>query len=435
MPQILLRVRTQLGIWRLKDVDQRDTIGQLRTRIEREHKTDLQGKPISLDASGETPLDDRVTVGRLGLNNGDMLYGTVDESKTGVHESTKIAKVITKDGNIIAQEYAETTKQKGFREGMMALGDIKKHWTLADYLSLDERFVYKLKRQEEAVCKKVSIESSSLNDFQQYMWNFDYRKMRVGYLYGSFLENNMVKVEVIYEPPQNTTDTSFEVLNDPNEDRIEALASLLSLQRVGWILVHPPREEGFFMSAAEVIFAAELQLECARGVSDTPFMTVKVTVNAESEVQVEGYQVSKQCMDMVAEGVLDCSANLGSCRVNRTFTAIVEGKEVPEVDTSFFLTVVPIEQFESKSFVSFFPKANREGLVQTRDDLKKQLSKVGKKGWTLVEVLADFHLLLFLCDFLDLTHDLPALCRAVTDRDLPLDEGYQLLLRSLAGLD
>ena len=40
---------------------------------------------------------------------------------------------------------------------MMALGDIKRHWTLDDYLALDQKFVYKLKRQDESLCKKVNI--------------------------------------------------------------------------------------------------------------------------------------------------------------------------------------------------------------------------------------------------------------------------------------
>ena len=80
-------------------------------------------------------------------------------------------------------------------------------------------------------------------------------------------------------------------------------------------------------------------------------------------------------MECVAEGMLQVSEHLGHCAVNPTFTAIVEGKESPEIDTSFFLTVVPIEQEESKLYTSSFPKANREGVVQTREDLKKQLNK------------------------------------------------------------
>lgn len=67
--------------------------------------------------------------------------------------------------------------------------------------------------------------------------------LRVGYLYGSFGDNNSVKVECIYEPPQETSDTSFTLLDDPKADRVTALAGLLGLRKVGWIFAHPPREE------------------------------------------------------------------------------------------------------------------------------------------------------------------------------------------------
>jgi hypothetical protein len=36
-------------------------------------------------------------------------------------------------------------------------------------------------------------------------------------------------------------------------------------------------------------------------------------------------------MEMVAEGVLEASPNLGSLKINSTFTAVVEGKETSEV--------------------------------------------------------------------------------------------------------
>lgn len=36
-------------------------------------------------------------------------------------------------------------------------------------------------------------------------------------------------------------------------------------------------------------------------------------------------------MEMVAEGVLQVSQNMGCCSVNSTFTAVVEGRNVKEV--------------------------------------------------------------------------------------------------------
>ena len=69
------------------------------------------------------------------------------------------------------------------------------------------------------------------------------------------------------------------------------IANVLQMRRVGWIVAHPPREKGFHMSAAEVIAAAEFQLEAANGVEETPFVTVKVTVNEDNNVYAEGFQV------------------------------------------------------------------------------------------------------------------------------------------------
>ena len=72
---------------------------------------------------------------------------------------------------------------------------------------------------------------------------------------------------------------------------MELLSEALGFKRVGWVIAHPPREKGFFLSALEVLTTAELQLEAAGGVEDTPFVTVKVTLDEEGSSVVEGYQV------------------------------------------------------------------------------------------------------------------------------------------------
>lgn len=116
--------------------------------------------------------------------------------------------------------------------------------------------------------------------------------------------------------------------------------------------------------------------------------------------------------------------------------------------------------------------------------MKQQLSQAGKSGWTLIDLLADFHLLLFLTDLLGMdevrvglearrpsqpplsvlphTPPLPpiitatrqsilihrfiktrthtrtqvkVLCRSVVDRGVPLGEGHVDLLRAIAGME
>jgi nuclear protein localization protein 4 homolog len=108
-----------------------------------------------------------------------------------------------------------------------------------------------------------------------------------------------------------------------------------------------------------------------------------------------------------------------------------------QVDNDFFLVAVPIVPFDSETFVSFFPKANRDGVVQNVSDIKKQLSKVGKEGWNMQSLVADFHLLLFIANsgIFNMDEDFPLICQSVLNKEIPLNEGYVLILRSIAGMD
>ena len=66
--------------------------------------------------------------------------------------------------------------------------------------------------------------------------------------------------------------------------------------------------------------------------------------------------------------------------------------------------------------------------------MKRQLGEAGKAGWTFVDLLADFHLLLFLTDFLDMS-EVAVICQSVLDRSVPLGEGHVDLLRAIAGIE
>ncbi len=109
---------------------------------------------------------------------------------------------------------------------------------------------------------------------------------------------------------------------------------------------------------------------------------------------------------------------------------------------------VPIGSFES-IFISTFPRMNRPELTPGLEHLRRQLSKsdpsslsplsidssvhrAGSEGWSMKQLLTDFHLLLFLSHFMDMTQDIPRLCESLTDLDRGLDEGYEILIRSLA---
>jgi nuclear protein localization family protein 4 len=123
-------------------------------------------------------LSDDSSVGSCNLGNGDMIYLNVNEEKIGVHEKSHIGRQITKEGNIVPVEYAAKADQTGFRPGMMPLRNMKMQWTLHEFMELDEQFTYRIKRQESAFCKKVSLDKESINNFQQYMWRYNFHRTR-----------------------------------------------------------------------------------------------------------------------------------------------------------------------------------------------------------------------------------------------------------------
>lgn len=462
-------------------------------------------KPLSFDPGCRDALDTTKTLAEQNLRHGSMVHcrvdpatcaevkplGAVDPTESDAKDAAAMdttttggdttqqhmKRVIDKDGSIKlvpTNEVRAPGEDKGFRKGMMPLRDMKMAWTLNEFMAMDSQFTFKIKRQEAAICQQVSLDSPAIGDFQAYCAQFAFQRKRFGFLYGRFVpadpeaaaekpkerDSNKMDisdlsmeekktpmkaiVEAIYEPPQEVDSEAaegFVPLDDPNEEKVDQLAQMLGLQKVGWIFNHAPREDGFVMNAAEIIMTAEFQLEAANGVEETPFVTVKVTQGKDGNVSVEGFQVSQQCMAMVAEEALEIDTNPGFCKVNDTFTAIMEGKDSKTVENNFFLTVVPITSHTSETFVSTFPKANRDALSSldrqpSKTELKKQLSKSGTAGWTMIDLLSDFHLLLYLTEAgLDINGDMPKICQSVVDREVPLDDGYKILIKGIAGLE
>ncbi len=453
---MLIRVRSNVGVWRVDGLDEATaTVHELQQGIEASRPHVVYQAPFSRDPACQIHLDPSKPLYEQGFGHGAMIHCRVDPSTcveaasnasqdqpslSSTSTLSNMRRVIGKDGTIQMVHAVTADKKNGFRKGMMPLRDMKMSWTLNDFIELDSQYEFKIKRQEETTCKGASLDTESVADFQSYMRRFNFTRQRCAYLYGTFTEENKVVVEAMYEPPQEADPDAaegFVLLDDPKEETVEQLAQLLGLRKVGWIIGHPPRETGFVLSAAEIIMAAEFQLEAAGGIAETPFVTVKVTLGDDGNAAVEAFQVSQQCMAMVAEEALEVSPNPGFCAVHDTFTAIQEGRESKTIENNFFLTVVPIVQHTSELLVSQFPKANRDHDDSHPDKaaLKRQLGKSGTAGWTFVDLLADFNLLVYLSDFLDMASDMPTICESIVNRDKPLTDGYRLIIGSMAGLD
>lgn len=463
---MLVRVRTNTGVWRIDHLNERTAnVSDIINKISETRPNVVYESGFCFDPGYKRKLNESLPLSSQGITHGSMVYCRVDSSscieinktlsndnkqKNKPNASESMTRRVVKPDGSIELKYVDpclmaSGKERGFRPGMLPLRDIKKAWTMNDFIAMDEKYTFKIKRQDVS-WTSVSLDSSSCQDFYRYLSLFEFKRHRFGYLYGTVQKDEenedkwKVHVECIYEPPQEANPDvaeGFDILDDPREDRVEKLSSMLGLQQVGWIFGHQPRDK-LDLSSAEIIMAAELQLKAADGVEPTPFVTVKVTIGEDGNVSFEAYQVSLQCMQMVAEQALEVNPDSqSSCAINPSFTAIQEGKKSLTVENSFFLCVIPIQQHVSDKFVSQFPKSNREQdiVAQTQNEMKKQLSKSGSQGWTFVDLLSDFHLLLYLCDSLDINTDMAKICESVVNRDVSLDDGYKLIITSMAGMD
>jgi len=213
---MILRIRTKAGTWRLEVEGPQTTIGAVKQLIEQQKNVQAAQQTLSKDPKGDKPLDDAATLQQCRLgDNGAMVHLIVGEAVAlppppqkedrGIKGAARVK--IGADGKITATEYDDYCSSKGFRPGQAALGDIKKAWTLTDFLEMDDQFNFKIKRQEKAFCHGVSLDSNACVSFQAYVQQLGWRRQRVGYLYGSFDDEKNVTVEAIYEPPQEASVT------------------------------------------------------------------------------------------------------------------------------------------------------------------------------------------------------------------------------------
>lgn len=180
---MLIRVRTNAGLWRIPDLSPTSTVADLLHAISLARPSVKYTSPLCSDAACKSPLvtsgeEGSKTLGELGLQNGSMVYcGVVSEtcaeaklpaaagagggaggagadaptsSITSSTGSATMKRVIGKDGSIRLVPADETDANggdadgRGFRKGQMALRDMKMQWTLAEFTAMDDQYVFKV---------------------------------------------------------------------------------------------------------------------------------------------------------------------------------------------------------------------------------------------------------------------------------------------------
>uniref|UniRef100_A0A9J8AEE9 Nuclear protein localization protein 4 homolog n=1 Tax=Cyprinus carpio carpio TaxID=630221 RepID=A0A9J8AEE9_CYPCA len=292
-----------------------------------------------------------------------------------------------------------------------------------------------LNRQKYRHVDNIMFENHTIADRFLDFWRKT-GNQRMGYLYGRYTEHKDIplgiraEVAAIYEPPQIGTQNSLELIEDPKAEAVEEIAAKLGLRKVGWIFTdllsedtrigtvrYTRNKDSFFLSAEECITAGHFQNQHANACRLSPdghfgskFFTVVATGGPDNQVHFEGYQVSNQCMALVRdECLLPCrdAPELGYAKESST------EQYVPDVFYKI-TTTFPKDPVFTFSSTLRFPIENRDALGETQDfhSLATYLSQCSSSSSSFLDIVSDFHLLLFL----------------VTNEVMPLQDSIGLLL-------
>jgi len=385
-----------------------------------------------------------------GLENGEMFhvtYSTALKSKQDkeIEEARKQREADMDPNNI----------------NKMGLRHIKKNWTLNDYISEVNKKKIVIKTQKYPVCAMCAIDSAAAQAFQIYLREMAFQQQRMGFLYGTTTKGRKphyqndndeqddsdedssdeekdsavmdttkhdfknVQCAVIYEPNQQGDLHGVIEMQDEYADRAEQLAQLLGMQRVGWVFSHSGQDREHPLTNNDIVRMAEMQAKYGES-----FVTVVVSPNEKMQAKFEAFQVSKQCVELYKKGLLEVDPD--NKKVLKTKVPVEsERKLVQEVDILLFIVNVPIQNTQS-IFQVGFPQRNRPHLVQSMEKLKEMLMR--RASIPFVQRVTDFHLLLFLTDYLSLTSDFPTLCEAIKTKNNSKAQGYEHLIGAYAGL-
>jgi len=82
-----------------------------------------------------------------------------------------------------------------------------------------------------------------------------------------------------------------------------------------------------------------------------------------------------------------------------------------------------------------FTVENRETDPQSTHSMAAYLRMRRDKRETFLRTVSELHLLLFLCNLLDMNVDMPVLCNKIVEGKADELEGFQMMIYCYAGLD
>ncbi|KAJ4957147.1 hypothetical protein NE237_013930 [Protea cynaroides] len=409
---MMIRVRSRDGLERVTVDNPHITVSELKALIENQLRVPVSNQTLSTNQNlllAKT-LDDMLRftdmsnpqslMSSLGISHGSMIYLAYEGERTVAGPAIKPS------------------------------ASFSRKMTMDDLIAKQMR----VSRQENPHCESVSFDRDAANAFQHYVNEaLAFAVKRGGFMYGTVSADGKVEVNFIYEPPQQGTEENLILLRDPDEENIvEAIALGMGMRKVGFIFTQTigQNKKDYTLSNLEILQAAELHGQSDLKEWVTAVVKLEVSEDGGADVHFEAFQMSDMCVRLFKEGWFetDIAADADPKLSWMKKDVVVGVKDTKEVDNDFFLVVVKILDHQGP-LSSTFPIENRNTPVTMRA-LKNHLDRT--KSLPFVKRISDFHLLLLLSRFLDISSDVPALAECVqTQATVP--EGYQILIESLAG--
>ncbi|XP_010545062.1 PREDICTED: NPL4-like protein 1 [Tarenaya hassleriana] len=410
---MMLRIRSRDGLERISADGPHITVSDLKTLIQSQLQIPVHSQTLS--------------------TNRDLLLAKSPEDLARCSDmadpNLRLSSLNLGHGSVVYLAYeGERTVCGG--PAVSPAGSFGRKMTVDDLIARQMRVT----RQEKSRCDSVSFDRDCANAFQHYVnESLAFAVKRGGFMYGTVSEEGQVEVNFIYEPPQRGTEENLLLMRDGEEEkRVEAIAMGLGMRKVGFIFTQTVMQDKteYTMSNKEVLQAVELHAESE--LKEWVTAVVKLGVNEEdggADVHFEAFQMSDMCVRLFKEGWFETEIGPDDDpKISKMKKEVVVGiKDVKEVDNDFFLVVVKILDHQGP-LSSTFPIENRNTQATMRS-LRNHMERT--KSLPLVKRIADFHLLLFVAQFLDVASDVPSLAECVRLQS-PIPEGYALLIHSMA---
>ncbi|KAG7629498.1 MPN domain [Arabidopsis thaliana x Arabidopsis arenosa] len=408
----MLRVRSRDGLERVSVDGPHITVSQLKTLIQDQLQIPIHNQTLSTNRNlllAKSPsgflaftdmADPNLRISSLNLAHGSMVY--------------------------LAYE-GERTIRGG--PAVTPAGSFGRKMTVEDLIARQMR----VGRQEKAHCDSVSFDRDCANAFQHFVnESLAFAVKRGGFMYGNVSEDGQVEVNFIYEPPQQGMEDNLILMRDSEEEkRVDAIALGLGMRRVGFIFnqtVTQDKKE-YTLSNVEVLLAAQLHAESELKEWVTAVVKLEINEDGGADVHFEPFQMSDMCVRLFKEGWFETEIGPeDDPKLSKLKKEVVVGvKDVKEVDNDFFLVLVKILDHQGPLSCTF-PIENRNTQTTMRA-LKTHMERA--RSLPFVKRISDFHLLLFVAQFLDVSSDVPALAECVRLQS-HVPEGYELLIDSMA---